>query len=191
MVIINEKREKILLSRLIEGDPSAFQELYNAYSSPIYYFVYTSLFDKSLAEDITQSCFVKVWERRAELDASKKFSSYLYTIAKNLVYRETERQVQDAKYLASLNDTKMDTSPTVEDDMHLQFMQKMIRDLIKDLPPVRKDIFIMSRVKGYSCKDIATELSVSERTVETQIYRTLLYLKRKLKYFLVLLVAIL
>lgn len=191
MVIINEKREKILLSRLIEGDPSAFQELYNAYSSPIYYFVYTSLLDKSLAEDITQSCFVKVWERRAELDASKKFSSYLYTIAKNLVYRETERQVQDAKYLASLNDTKMDTSPTVEDDMHLQFMQKMIRDLIEDLPPVRKDIFIMSRVKGYSCKDIATELSVSERTVETQIYRTLLYLKRKLKYFLVLLVAIL
>lgn len=191
MVIINEKREKILLSRLIEGDPSAFQELYNAYSSPIYYFVYTSLLDKSLAEDITQSCFVKVWERRAELDASKKFSSYLYTIAKNLVYRETERQVQDAKYLASLNNTKMDTSPTVEDDMHLQFMQKMIRDLIEDLPPVRKDIFIMSRVKGYSCKDIATELSVSERTVETQIYRTLLYLKRKLKYFLVLLVAIL
>lgn len=188
MAIINEKKEKLLLSRLVENDPSAFEELYRAYSSPVYYFIYHTLFNKSLAEDITQSCFMKVWERRSELDPSKNFSSYLYTIAKNLVYRESERQVQDAHYLTFINSLPPDASfPTIEDDIHLEFMQKKIRTLIEELPPVRKKIFILSRIKRYSHKEIAAELSISERTVETQIYRALLYLKEKLKHYLLLL----
>lgn len=189
MVLINEKREKVLLSRLIEGDSTAFDELYHVYSSHIYYFVYNTLFNKSLAEDITQSCFIKIWEKRAELDLSKNFSSYLYTIAKNLVYRESERQVQDAKYLTFIKELEGETTYTVEDDIHLEFMQKRIHELIEELPPVRKKIFILSRMKGYSNKEIATELSVSERTIETQIYRTLLFLKEKLKHYLLLFVS--
>lgn len=184
MMLIDNKKEELLVSRLIEGDPSAFEELYRAYSSPIYYFAYSTLFDKSLAEDITQSCFIKIWEKRAELDASKNFSSYLYTIAKNLVYRESERQIQDAKYFAFVKDLNENNSTAIEEEVHLGFMQKKIYDLIDQLPAARKKIFMLSRMKGYSNKEIADELSVSERTVETQIYRTLLYLKEKLKYYL-------
>lgn len=184
MMLIDNKREELLVSRLIEGDSSAFEELYRVYSSPIYYFVYSTLFDKSLAEDITQSCFIKIWEKRAELDTSKNFSSYLYTIAKNLVYRESERQIQDAKYFAFVKDLNENNSTTIEEEVHLGFMQKKIYDLIDQLPAARKKIFMLSRMKGYSNKEIADELSVSERTVETQIYRTLLYLKEKLKYYL-------
>lgn len=190
MMSINDKREEILLFRLIGGDSSAFEELYSAYSSHIYYFVYTTLFDKSLAEDITQSCFIKIWEKRAELDTSKNFSSYLYTIAKNLVYRESERQVQDAKYMAFIKGLNEDNPQTIEDEVHLAFMQQKIHDLIEKLPPARKRIFILSRMKGYSNKKIAAELSVSERTVETQIYRTLLYLREKLKYYLLWIIQV-
>lgn len=167
MELISEQREKILLSRLKEGDPFAFKELYSLYSSPIYYFVYAILSDKSLAEDITQSCFVKVWERRTELDLSKKFSAYLYTIAKNLVYRESERQVQDARYLEFVKGAGGEKSQTVEEAIHLKFIQEEINNMINELPPARKKIFVLSRFKGYSNKKIAEELSVSERTVET------------------------
>ena len=190
MELISEQREKILLSRLKEGDPFAFKELYTLYSSPIYYFVYAILSDKSLAEDITQSCFVKVWERRVELDLSKKFSAYLYTIAKNLVYRESERQVQDARYLEFVKGAGGEKSQTVEEAIHLKFIQEEINNLINELPPARKKIFVLSRFKGYSNKEIAEELSVSERTVETQIYRTLLYLKERLKHYLLLFVLV-
>lgn len=190
MELISEQREKILLSRLKEGDPFAFKELYSLYSSPIYYFVYAILSDKSLAEDITQSCFVKVWERRIELDLSKKFSAYLYTIAKNLVYRESERQVQDARYLEFVKGAGGEKSQTVEEAIHLKFIQEEINNMINELPPARKKIFVLSRFKGYSNKKIAEELSVSERTVETQIYRTLLYLKERLKYYLLLFVLV-
>lgn len=190
MELISEQREKILLSRLKEGDPFAFKELYTLYSSPIYYFVYAILSDKSLAEDITQSCFVKVWERRVELDLSKKFSAYLYTIAKNLVYRESERQVQDARYLEFVKGAGGEKSQTVEEAIHLKFIQEEINNMINELPPARKKIFVLSRFKGYSNKKIAEELSVSERTVETQIYRTLLYLKERLKHYLLLFVLV-
>lgn len=190
MELISEQREKILLSRLKEGDPFAFKELYSLYSSPIYYFVYAILSDKSLAEDITQSCFVKVWERRTELDLSKKFSAYLYTIAKNLVYRESERQVQDARYLEFVKGAGGEKSQTVEEAINLKFIQEEINNMINELPPARKNIFVLSRFKGYSNKKIAEELSVSERTVETQIYRTLLYLKERLKHYLLLFVLV-
>ena len=190
MELISEQREKILLSRLKEGDPFAFKELYSLYSSPIYYFVYAILSDKSLAEDITQSCFVKVWERRTELDLSKKFSAYLYTIAKNLVYRESERQVRDARYLEFVKGAGGEKSQTVEEAIHLKFIQEEINNMINELPPARKKIFVLSRFKGYSNKKIVEELSVSERTVETQIYRTLLYLKERLMHYLLLFVLV-
>ena len=190
MELISEQREKILLSRLKEGDPFAFKELYSLYSSPIYYFVYAILSDKSLAEDLTQSCFVKVWERRTELDLSKKFSAYLYTIAKNLVYRESERQVQDARYLEFVKGAGGEKSQTVEEAIHLKFIQEEINNMINELPPALKKIFVLISFKGYSNKKIAEELSVSERTVETQIYRTLLYLKERLKHYLLLFVLV-
>lgn len=190
MVFINDNREKLLLSRLKNGQSEAFDELYHMYSPRIYNFAYSTLFNKSLAEDITQSCFVKVWERREELDVSKCFSSYLYTIAKNLVYRESERQVLEARYFESVRKPVPNDTPGIEESIHLEFMQKQIHDLVEDLPEVRKKIFIMSRMRGYSNKEIASKLSISERTVETQIYRTLLYLKDKLKHYLLFLLFI-
>lgn len=187
MVLIKSNKEALLLSRLKNGEEAAFDELYNIYSPRIYNFVCSTLFNKSLAEDITQSCFIKVWERKEELDLSLNFSSYLYTIAKNLVYRESERQILDARYINFIKNLDIENHSTVEDTIQLEFIQKRIHNLIEELPEARKKIFILSRMKGHSNKEIATILSISERTVETQIYRTLIYLKEKLQHYLLFL----
>lgn len=186
-LLIDSDKEKLLLSRLKNGKEDAFEELYRAYSPRVYSFVCSALFNKSLAEDITQSCFTKIWEKREELDTTKNFSSYLFTIARNLVYRESERQVMDARYLDFMKKLNSDHSDEIENSVHFKFMLHRIYDLIEELPAVRRQIFIMSRIQGYSNREIANKLSLSERTVESQIYRTLLFLKEKMKGFLLFL----
>lgn len=183
----NDNKEKLLVARLKAGDSAAFEELYRLYSARLYNFVYSTLCSHELAEDITQICFTKIWEKKADLDITKNFSSYLYTIARNQVYTELERKILDARYLQSLPKDETLNSPTAEDNLHLQLMRKNINELIDNLPQSRKQIFIMSRFKGYSNKEIANQLSISERTVETQIYRALIYLKKKMKDYLLLL----
>ncbi len=178
---ISKKKEKRLLYGLINDQSLAFEELYKAYSPRIYNFVYSVLFNKSLAEDITQDCFIRIWERRKDLDLSKSFSSYIYTIARNLVYRETEKQVHDAQYIKFIK--TFDQQETNEDVINLKLMTDHINQLINELPEVRKEIFTLSRFKGLSAQEIANKLSLSERTVETQIYRSLLFLKKRLKNY--------
>ncbi|MDR3269527.1 MAG: hypothetical protein LBT83_10745, partial [Tannerella sp.] len=80
-----------LLTRLKQGEEAAFEAVYWKYSAWIYNFVHSLLQDKTLTEDVTQSVFLKIWEKHAEIDAAANFESWLFTIARNLVYKETER----------------------------------------------------------------------------------------------------
>lgn len=179
--------DKVTLLRLKEGHKSAFELLYWKYNAKLYNFVYSILYDKSLAEDITQTCFLKIWEYRSNIDPDKSFNSYLYTIARNLVYKETERLILESKFLALSQKELREENSETEENIDASFIQSYIDEIIDQLPPSRREIFILSRKKGLSHKEIADQLSISERTVETQIYRALHFLKDKLKGHLTLL----
>jgi RNA polymerase sigma-70 factor (ECF subfamily) len=116
-----------------------------------------------------------------EIDPDKGFVSYLYTIARNLVYKETERLLQMSKFLAVSQTNKNDTDHETEEKLDAAFFESYINNIIDQLPPSRKEIFILSRKDGLTNKEIASKLAISEKTVETQIYRSLLFLKEKMK----------
>ncbi|MDU1891089.1 MAG: RNA polymerase sigma-70 factor [Dysgonomonas sp.] len=172
--------DKVTLVRLKEGHKSAFELLYWKYNARLYNFIYSILYDKSLTEDITQTCFLKIWEYRETIDPEKDFKAYIYTIARNLVYKETERILLESKFLSAVQEKDKITSDT-EEVLDAAFIESYINEIIDQLPPSRKEIFVLSRKKGLSNKEIALRLSISERTVETQIYRALSFLKLKLK----------
>ncbi|MDR3143087.1 MAG: RNA polymerase subunit sigma-70, partial [Tannerellaceae bacterium] len=65
---INKRADKDVLIRLKKGDHAAFEDLYWTYNRRLYNFVLSILFDKSLAEDITQTCFLKIWENLENID---------------------------------------------------------------------------------------------------------------------------
>jgi len=183
----NKQADKEVLIRLKKGDYAAFEELYWIYNRRLYNFVLSVLFDKSLAEDITQTCFLKIWENRATIDEEKGFTSYLHTIAKNLVYRETERQLLKNRFLTVLQERQQNTDNTTQETIDARLLQEHIEELIEKLPPSRKEIFIMSKLQGLSNKEIAEKLSISEKTVETQVYRSIQFLKKHFKDYFILL----
>lgn len=169
-----------ILLRLKQGDEKAFEAVYWKYSSWVYNFIHSLLHDKSLAEDLTQTVFLKIWEKRAIIDPELGFESYLFAIARNLVYKETEHRLQSEQFHVALNDHSIATDSLTEENIDAESLREYIDTLIEQLPSARKEIFQLSRRWHLSNKEIATRLSISEKTVETQLYRALRFIKQKL-----------
>jgi len=172
--------DKNILFRLQQGEEAAFDAIYWEYGAWVYNFIISLLYDKSLAEDLTQNVFLKIWERRETIDPEKSFESYLFTIARHLVYKETEHQLQNEAAMDMIRDKIPQSDEMTEEMIDAESLRQYITSLIEQLPPARREIYQLSRVKQLSNKEIATRLSISEKTVETQLYRSLRFLKSKL-----------
>lgn len=99
------KMDGNLLIDLKNGDEKAFETLFWEYNQHVYHFVYSLLYDKSMAADLTQNVFLKIWEKHETIDPEQNFDAYLFTIARNLVYKETENRLLSEKLTESLNDS--------------------------------------------------------------------------------------
>lgn len=180
-----EINDNLLISKLKEGNKHAFERLYEKYSARLYNSASLLLQDKNLAKDITQSTFLTIWEKRDSLDPEKNFAAYIYTIARNLIYKETERLILKNKFVErSLSETEIFDDNTIE-DLNNTYIEDYINKLISNLPQTPKEIFLMRKDENLSNKEIATKLNISERAVEAHFYRTLKYLKEKLKDFMI------
>ena len=176
-----------ILQRLKTGDTEAFEYIFRKYNGKIYHFVSATLYDKNLAEDITQNVFLSVWEHRKEINPEKNFQAYLYTIAKNLVYRETEKRILAFGYeehIKKLQPGEEDFS--TEETIDARWLEEMILRLINKLPEARRRIFLLHFAEDLSNKEIAKRLSISEENVEMQLRRSRDYLRRYFKYYIAL-----
>lgn len=173
-----EKIDKRTLSLLQRGDEKAFETIFWKYNPRVFNFISSLLYDKTLAEDLTQNVFLKIWERHNDIHPEEGFEAYLFTIARNMVYKETEKRLISERFLDSIKQTDADRH--VELDIDTESLKEYIDELVEQLPPSRKKIYEMSRKQHLSNKEIAIQLSISEKTVETQIYRALHYLRSKL-----------
>jgi RNA polymerase sigma-70 factor (ECF subfamily) len=180
-----------VLYRLKAGDQDAFESIFWKYNAKVYNFVMSALYDKSLAEDVTQAVFLSVWEHRETIDTSKNFVAYIFTIAQNLVYRQTEKMLLAYRYEEHVKKQIASDDRSTEETLDYQFLEELVMDLIEKLPPSRREIFLLSRKQGFSNKEIAKHLSISEKTVETQIRRSVEFLRTHLKDHIVLICLLL
>ncbi len=171
---------KDIIIRLKKGDKKAFEKIFWIFNPKIFNFINSLLFDKSISEDLTQNIFLKIWEHRENIDINKKFESYLFTIARNLVYDQTKNKLKKSIALNYIRDTEENKNELIENNIDADIIKNYLNQLLEQLPASRRKIFQLSRFKNLSNKEIAQELNISVRTVETQIYRTLKFLKTKL-----------
>lgn|SRR5574344_1808403 len=165
----------------ISGDRQSFEKIYNLYVGKTYHFLYTLTHDADLAKDLTQNTFLQLWNAKEHLDASCEISSYIFTIAKNLLYRENRTRNIYNRYFDFVMNTQHDeVESSIEDDLSREMIEKRILSLLALLPESRRKIFMMRWSKGMSNKEIAQELCISEKTVSTQIHRTIEFLRVKI-----------
>lgn len=183
---MQKDNDSLLVAQLKESNKFAFEALYEKYSAKLYNTIALLVYDKSIAKDITQSSFLTIWEKRAGLDAAKSFPAYLSTIARNLVYKETERLLLHHKFVENKLDTEVEATEEDTTPMDISLIEKQIEQLLHELPSTSQEIFRLKRDSELSNKEIAARLNLTERAVEAHHYRTMKLLKEELRKFIML-----
>lgn len=169
-----------ILNDLKKGDIKALERIYHAYSGRVYNFIFYMLKDSSLSKDFSQDVFLHIWEKRANIDINSNFEGYLFKITKNLVYQHFRRDILKQNYLNQLNEGEPIKTFSPDENIDNKLLEQHILKLIEGLPKSRKQIFLLYWKSEMNYKEIAKELSISEKTVATQIQRSLQFLREKL-----------
>jgi len=175
---LSEKEE---LELLRDASRQTFESLYQRYSGKLYNFLMrVSKGDKYMAEELVQRTFIKVWEKRESVDPEKSFITYLCTIAKNMLLNEYEHQTIQFIYEEYIKVKSTDQDNNTEKEVDKNLLEEYIDYLTDQLPPKRREIFILSRKEGLSNKMIAKQLNITESTIETQLSKALTFMKSQL-----------
>ncbi|MCG8309566.1 MAG: RNA polymerase sigma-70 factor [Cytophagales bacterium] len=166
---------------LKKGSPHAFESIFKTYAPKILNFTAKYFEDIQDCEEIAQEVFIKIWNKREAINDPKTFESLLFTIAKNHIYNAIRKKV----YQKAFKDKKtgiiqMETFDP-EDEQNFAELFVMIKAITKSLPHQRRKVFILSRLKGYTNKEIAKRLGISINTVETHIRLALKKFREVLK----------
>jgi RNA polymerase sigma-70 factor (family 1) len=160
-----------LLKQLKSGDASAFSNLYYTHSKTLYRKILWMVNDEEIAKELLQELFLKLWENREKIDFTKSFKSYLYTIAVNLVYdyfRKTSKKKELEQHLMSL---AIDHYSHVEEAIISKEDISLLNEIINQLPPQRKQVFILCKVENKSYEEVSKLLNVSKSTIQDHMVK--------------------
>jgi RNA polymerase sigma-70 factor (ECF subfamily) len=164
---------------LHNGNMESFEALYRAYHGRIYNFVLSLVGDVMTAKDITHDIFIHIWEKRENIKIDNNLNGYLFKISQNMVYRYIRRELLLRNYLDNCKAEAIE-EPDIDTDIDTSFLETQILKLIEDLPAARKTIFMLYWKADMNYREIAKRLNISEKTVATQVHRSLDFLKNRL-----------
>ncbi len=167
-----------LVKLLKKGDMAAFDALYNKNCHKLHQFVFMYLKQEEDAEEIVQEVFIKIWQIREKIDVYSSFQSFLFTIAYNAtmsLLRKRLRETKSREYLISLQQIVADDQ--VIDEIQFNELNQKVQNLLNQLTPRKKEIYLLSRENGLTHEEIARKLNISESTVNNHLVTTLKFLK--------------
>ena len=185
-----------LLRRFNEGDASAFEELVRRYQRPVYNFILRSVRRRERADELMQDVFMKVVQRAGDFKGNSKFSTWLYTIARNLCIDHSRKMVfrrhksLDAPGRSSpgeegptLLDRTASDDPDVDRAAIAKDLQRRIAEAVEELPEDQREVFLLRQVEGLAFKEIAAVVGVPENTVKSRMRYALGRLQRALSEY--------
>jgi RNA polymerase sigma-70 factor (ECF subfamily) len=173
-----------LVHRLLQGDVSAFEQLYDRHSRPIYSLVLRILQQAGTAEEVVQDVFLQLWRNAARYDVSRgPFVPWLFTLARNRALdtlrlkgerqRRREDQTEELPPIASV--------PQYEQQLDEKRRAETVRTLMASLNPQQKKAIELAYFEGLSHSEIAAALKEPLGTVKSWIRNGLLRLKEELQ----------
>lgn len=190
----NPDPDAILMLRVKRGDRVAFAELVEKYKQPVMNLVYRTLHDEAEAEDLAQNVFLQVYKSAKRYESRAKFSTWLFTIARNLCLNEIRRRSRHPA------DSLEETHAEHEDQPRQQFEDKSsvpppekllygelaqkIEEALARLPENQRTAILLCRQEESSYEEIAEILGCSLSATKSLIHRGRETLKEKLKPYL-------
>lgn len=180
------------MARLAGGHDAALNDLMDRHAERLFHFLVRSLQNETDAADLAQETFVKIFQNRAKFDPHQKFSTWLFTIAHNLVrdryrWRSRHQQVsldaENDQTESSLKDTLPAVEPAPDQRLQTEERADEVRKAVAALPEDLKQPLILAVYEDLPQAEIATILNCSVKAVETRIYRARQQLRTALAGF--------
>lgn len=170
--------DKILVAQLVSNSEKAFRCLFDKYHQDIFRFSKSILKVDSLAEEIVQEVFLKVWLNASDLNPDLDFKSYIFTIARNLSLNALRASVNNRKLTEEIFYNNDRTAKPADEILLDEELENIRVKAIESLPAKRKEIFLLSRREGKTYNEISDELGISINTVKVQMSKALETLKK-------------
>jgi RNA polymerase sigma-70 factor (family 1) len=170
-----------LLFMLADSDQQAFTGLYNRYHAGIYNYLLAFVKIQSIAEDLTQEVFIKIWEARRRLQVHTSFAAYIFRISRNTAIDFMKKIAADRKLR---NEIILQAQPVFPDNGSNGLLAKEYHHLYKravdSLSKQRRTVFLLCREEGKTYEEVAGILGISRHTVKEHMAESL----RTLRNFL-------
>ena len=176
-IITTEK----IIHRLKNDDKSAVDELFGYYYPRLYHFSKSILKIEDGIDDILQEVFVKIWLNRYKIGNPDTFNAWIFTITKNEVLNLIRNNLKDQTFKDELFLRSVAEEYQTQNFIEFEEIKAGIDKIVTSLPEKRQQVFILSRTEGFSNKEIALQLNISEKTVEDHITHAIKYIKNSMK----------
>jgi RNA polymerase sigma-70 factor, ECF subfamily len=176
------------LKGIKEGDRVVFEQLFREYYPVLCSYARRYTPDKSTAEEVVQDFFCKLWDRHNEIQINTAIFSYLRKSVVNHCLNHT-RKVENERKFVDYGDNMEEIHGTTDHDSNNELSEHVNRALA-ELPEKRREIFELSRFEGLKYHEIAEKLNINVKTVETQMTRSLEFMRKYLKEFITVIALI-
>ena len=167
---------------LTKGHEAAFDELYHRYAQKMHSYFYRVLYqDKELAADFCQTLFLKIFEKASTYNNSFKFSTWLYTVASNLVKNEYRRQEKPMPTLFIQKAQPPHVEPQGPKNLDQEIFDKHLQAALNKLDEKHRFCFILRYQEEKSIKEISEILACPSGTIKSRIHYTLKKIAEDLK----------
>jgi RNA polymerase sigma-70 factor (family 1) len=177
--VVGQKEDHIV-DGLRSGRESAYRQLFELYYQKLVVFAMKYLGDLEIARDLVQDLFLSIYESRRSISIQTSLKSYLYSAVKNRCLNHIKHKAVREKHTNTIIHSENGRDQDLEEKINATELEARIFEIVSQLPDKCRQIFIMSRVDGKRNREIADELKLSVRTVETQISKALKTLKDNL-----------
>jgi RNA polymerase sigma-70 factor (ECF subfamily) len=173
--------DSAVVSAFLGGEEKAFEELVDRYQTRLLNFIYRTTGDRERAEDLVQEVFVRVYRHIHRFDRSKKFSTWIYTIASNLAKNELRNRSRNPLVLFQTikrnwqdEDRPLqfeDPASRPDDLFRRRHLRELVEASVQKLPAHHRQVFVLRELEGKSYEEIAEITSCNLGTVKSRLNR--------------------
>ena len=178
---LGELSDPEVVQASLDGDTRAFGELVHRYDQRLLNFVYRTIGDRERAQDLIQETFVRVYRHLHRFDQSKKFSTWIYTIASNLAKNELRNRSRNPLVLFQTLKKNWDadhrplewedTQYKPDDLFRKRHLRSKVEEAVSQLPEHHRVVFVLREMEGKTYEEIADITGCNLGTVKSRLNR--------------------
>ena len=178
---LEDMNDSEVVQASLDGDPRAFNDLVRRYDQRLLNFVYRTIGDRERSQDLVQETFVRVYRHLHRFDQTKKFSTWIYTIASNLAKNELRNRSRNPLVLFQTLKKNWDadhrplewedTQFKPDDLFRKRHLRSKVEEAVEQLPEHHRIVFVLREMEGKTYEEIADITGCNLGTVKSRLNR--------------------